>query len=258
MPLPKLEFKDPALNAEAANKIDAWRLAHTKASKAKAKTNAKPYNQIPYLIGLMVAIAVFFGIGIKAMGHSFGKFVVGFTFVFLIAVLAYTAAAQATAKHYGIGYAAWAILFGLIISNTVGTPKWVMPAVQTEYYIKTGLVLLGAEILFGKILSIGVPGIFVAWVVTPTVLIATYIFGQKIVKMPSKTLNITISCRHVGLRCFRRHRHGSRLSRQKGRTDVGCRSVVGVYLNHDDRHAGFYQGCGYAARFGRGLDGRHD
>lgn len=186
-------FKDSSLNAEAADKIDAWRLAHTKASKAKAKTNAKPYNQIPYLIGLMVAIAIFFGIGIKVMGHSFGKFVVGFTFVFLIAVLAYTAAAHATAKHYGIGYAAWAILFGLIISNTVGTPKWVMPAVQTEYYIKTGLVLLGAEILFGKILSIGVPGIFVAWVVTPTVLVTTYIFGQKIVKIPSKTLNITIS-----------------------------------------------------------------
>ena len=96
-------------------------------------------------------------------------------------------------QHYGIGYAAWAILFGLIISNTIGTPKWVMPGVQTEYYIKTGLVLLGAEILFGKILSIGVPGIFVAWVVTPIVLVCTYIFGQKVVKMPSKTLNIVVS-----------------------------------------------------------------
>jgi uncharacterized membrane protein YadS len=127
------------------------------------------------------------------MGNSMTKFMVGFAFVFLMAVLAYTAASNATMKHYGIGYAAWAILFGLIISNTVGTPKWVMHAVQTEYYIKTGLVLLGAEILFGKILLIGVPGIFVAWVVTPTVLICTYIFGQKIVKMPSKTLNITIS-----------------------------------------------------------------
>lgn len=68
-----------------------------------------------------------------------------------------------------------------------------MPAVQVEYYIKTGLVLLGAEILFGKILSIGIPGIFVAWVVTPVVLTTTYFFGQKIVKVPSKTLNITVS-----------------------------------------------------------------
>jgi uncharacterized membrane protein YadS len=186
-------FQDAALNAAAVKAIDDWRSAHAKASSAKKKIGAKPYNQIPYLIGLMAVMGVFFGIGMAVMGKSFGKFFVGFIFVFFIATLAYLAAAQSTAKEYGIGYAAWAILFGLIISNTVGTPKWVMPAVQTEYYIKTGLVLLGAEILFGKILSIGIPGIFVAWVVTPTVLITTYIFGQKVVKMPSKTLNITIS-----------------------------------------------------------------
>ena len=142
---------------------------------------------------MMIAMAVFFGIGMKVMGKSFGQFVLGFTVVFALACLAYVAAGNATMKHYGIGYAAWAILFGLIISNTVGTPKWVLPAVQTEYYIKTGLVLLGAEILFGKILSIGIPGIFVAWVVTPVVLVTTYLFGQKIVGIPSKTLNITVS-----------------------------------------------------------------
>ncbi|MEE9403231.1 MAG: putative sulfate exporter family transporter, partial [Desulfobacteria bacterium] len=186
-------FHDESLNAEATKSIDAWRAAHIKASKAKSKIKSHSYNLIPSLICLMIILAIFFGIGWKVMGNSMTKFMVGFAFVFLMAVLAYTAASNATMKHYGIGYAAWAILFGLIISNTVGTPKWVMHAVQTEYYIKTGLVLLGAEILFGKILLIGVPGIFVAWVVTPTVLISTYIFGQKIVKMPSKTLNITIS-----------------------------------------------------------------
>ncbi len=67
------------------------------------------------------------------------------------------------------------------------------PAVCTEFYIKTGLVLLGAEILFNKILAIGKPGIFIAWICTPVTLILTYWFGQKIIKMPSKTLNITIS-----------------------------------------------------------------
>ena len=47
--------------------------------------------------------------------------------------------------------------------------------------------------LFNKIVAIGVPGIFVAWVVTPIVLISTFIFGQKVLKMPSKSLNIVIS-----------------------------------------------------------------
>ena len=98
----------------------------------------------------------------KAMGKEFGKFAFGFIFVFSLALLTYLAANQATMKQYGIGYAAWAIFFGMLISNTVGTPKWAMPAVQTEYYIKTGLVLLGAKILFEKIITIGTAGIFVA------------------------------------------------------------------------------------------------
>ncbi len=187
-------FKSDKLINKAIDAIDMWRVAHSKVSNMKKKVSAaKPYNQIFYLLALMIFLALFFGIGMAAMGKSMPRFMLGFSFVFLIALLSYAASAQTTMKHYGIGYAAWAILFGLIISNTVGTPKWVMKAVQTEYYIKTGLVLLGAEILFGKILSIGIPGIFVAWIVTPIVLVSTYIFGQKVIKIPSKTLNITIS-----------------------------------------------------------------
>lgn len=186
-------FQDQALNAQAKDAIDVWRQAHSDASKAKSKTSVSSYNQIPWLIACCAALGLFFAIGISFMGHNVGKFLVGFVFVFAVASLAYLCAGQATMKQYGIDWAAWAILLGLLISNTVGTPKWVMPAVQTEYYIKTGLVLLGAEVLFNKIVAIGIPGIFVAWVVTPIVLISTYIFGQKIVKMPSKTLNIVIS-----------------------------------------------------------------
>jgi len=186
-------FENESLNAEAKSAVGAWLTAKNAASKAKKKASVKPYNQIGYLIGLGVVFALLFGLGMAVMGKSFGEFAKGFVFVFIVAILAYLLSAQATAKAYGIGYAAWAIAIGLIISNTVGTPEWVKPAVQTEYYIKTGLVLLGAEILFGKILSIGVPGIFVAWIVTPIVLVTTFIFGQKIIKIPSKTLNITIS-----------------------------------------------------------------
>ncbi len=186
-------FKDEKLNKEASTAIAAWRDAKVKASTAKKKAKYKPFLQLPYLIGLMAAMAAFFGIGTWVMGRSILKFMLGFVFVFMLAVLACTAASQTTMQNLGIGYAAWAILFGLIISNTIGTPKWVKAAVQTEYFIKTGLVLLGAEILFGKILEIGIPGIFVAWVVTPIVLVTTYIFGQKVLKIGSKTLNITIS-----------------------------------------------------------------
>lgn len=186
-------FEDASLNEAAKLAIMDWRNARLVEKKAKKKVKkAKPYNQVLTLIGLGVFFAIFFGIGMVFMGKSFTEFLVAFSFVYAITILAWLASYQVTMKHYGIGYAAWAIFFGMLISNTVGTPKWVFPAVQTEYYIKTGLVLLGATILFEKIITIGTAGIFVAWVVTPTVWLVTYWFGQKIIKMPSKRLNATI------------------------------------------------------------------
>lgn len=186
-------FKDEALNKQAESDIKAWLAAKDKTSKAKRKVSNKPYNRFPYLLGLAVALAFFFGIGRAVMGDSFIRFFVGFFFVFILAVLAYMGETQATMKHWGFGFPLWAIVFGMLISNTIGTPRWVEPAVQTEYYIKTGLVLLGAEILFNKILAIGKPGIFIAWICTPITLIVTYWFGQRVLKIASKTLNITIS-----------------------------------------------------------------
>lgn len=186
-------FTDEELNAAAITAIEEWRLAENISISAKSKTKVEPYNQIPNLIILMLILALFFGIGLRIMGHSFTKFALGFILVFFIAVLSYLLEENATMNHYGIGYAAWAILIGLIISNTIRTPEWVKPAVQTEFYIKTGLVILGAEILFGKILTIGIPGIFVAWGVTPVVLVTSFWFGRKYLKIKSDTLNITIS-----------------------------------------------------------------
>ncbi|MDL2279404.1 YeiH family protein [Desulfovibrio sp. OttesenSCG-928-G11] len=186
-------FKDEALNGEAKDKIAAWRKAQAASSKAAAAASGKAKNLFGSLFMAMVGGMVFFGIGMYFMGHNVAKFAVGFLGVFVVAVLAFMMGSQGTMKTYGIGSEAWAIIIGMLIANTVGTPKWVKPGIQTEYFIKTGLVCLGAEVLFDKIVAIGIPGIFVAWVVTPTVLICTFIFGQKVLKMPSKTLNITIS-----------------------------------------------------------------
>lgn len=116
-------FSDENLNNEAKSSITAWRDTHLKASKAKKKTKAKAYNQIGYLILLGIVFALFFGIGIFAMGKPLGEFLKGFVFVFLIALLAYIGSSQATMKYYGIGYAAWAIFFGMLIKQHGRNPK---------------------------------------------------------------------------------------------------------------------------------------
>ena len=142
---------------------------------------------------LFALLAAFLGAGILLLKENLKSFVKGFVLVFLVTVLAYLLAAQTEFRSVGLGYALWAIVLGLLISNTFGIPDFVRPALKHELFIKTGLVLLGAEVLFGKILAIGLPGIFVAWIVTPVVLISTFWFGDKILKVRSKTLNVTLS-----------------------------------------------------------------
>ncbi len=186
-------FQDQALNDDASAKISQWRADHKAAGEAKKKTENKAHNYIPSLIVLFLFLAAFFGVGIALMGKNVPEFVMGFVGVFLVSMLAYMLGGQAISKQYGFGAEAWGVVLGMLIANTVGTPRWVLPACQVEFFIKTGLVLLGAEVLFNKIVAIGIPGIFVAWVVTPIVLVCTYIFGQTVLKMPSKTLNIVIS-----------------------------------------------------------------
>ena len=187
------QFKDAKLNDIADKAITSWRGAKRKADGASKKANVKPFNILPTLPVVMVALSLVFSVGIVAMGHSAPKFFIGFIGLFVFTVFALMMGGQLNMRYWGIGTEAWAIILGMLIANTVGTPNWMKPALQVEYYIKTGLVLLGAEILFGKVVAIGIPGIFVAWVVTPIVLITTFIFGQKVLKIPSKTLNITIS-----------------------------------------------------------------
>ena len=149
--------------------------------------------QLARLIMLGVALMVLTAVAVQVMGGAAGRQGAGFLPLFALAVVAYTFAQQSGIRATGFGYAFWALLLGLSIANTVGTPSWIKPALRSELYIKTGLVLLGAEILFGNILSLGVPGLFVAWVVTPTVIIFMYQFGTRILKITSRPLVIVIA-----------------------------------------------------------------
>jgi uncharacterized membrane protein YadS len=55
-----------------------------------------------------------------------------------------------------IEYVLWAILFGLIVSNTIGLPAICEAGIDTyEFWLKTGIVLLGVRFLLGDIARLG-------------------------------------------------------------------------------------------------------
>ena len=145
------------------------------------------------ILGAFAVTLVGFGSGVAIGGQDWRRFAQGFVPVFLLALFAYILSGQQAVKSYSLEYALWALMVGLLISNTIGTPQTWKPGVRTEFYMKVGLVLLGAEVLLGLLLKLGMPGVFIAWVVTPIVLITTFWFGQKVLKIPSASLNMVIS-----------------------------------------------------------------
>src|SRR2546422_48783 len=55
-----------------------------------------------------------------------------------------------------IEYVLWAIVFGLIVSNTVGVPAVCRKGVDTyEFWLKVGIVLLGVRFLLGDVVKLG-------------------------------------------------------------------------------------------------------
>jgi uncharacterized integral membrane protein (TIGR00698 family) len=86
--------------------------------------------------------------------------------ILLLAVVGYAGKfIEQFIAHYGkahhlvlpnIEYVLWAILIGLVISNTVGIPAIFRSGVATyEFWLKAGIVLLGARFLLGDVRRLG-------------------------------------------------------------------------------------------------------
>lgn len=156
-------------------------------------TRAALQRGVAGMAGVGVLLGLLLGLGQAGLGRSLPRFLAGFAAVFLLGLLTYLLSEQKIIKYYSLEYPLWGLAVGLLVNFTIGQPAFLKPALLTEFYIKTGLVLLGVEVLLPNLIALGIPGICVSWVVTPIVLITTYLFGQKVLKMESPALNMVIS-----------------------------------------------------------------
>ena len=144
------------------------------------------------LLRTFAVVTILFSAGIKLMGGKLRKFLPAFAALFVIAVIVRLVSAEFTLNRY-LEWAFWALLIGLLIANTVGTPEWLKPAIQTEFYIKTGLVIMGFSVLFSNIAKFGLYGLGIAWIVTPIVILFIWWFGTRVLKIDNKPLVITLA-----------------------------------------------------------------
>ncbi len=137
-------------------------------------------------------LAVLFSAGARLMGEKAKQYIPAFIGVFALGVIVRLISAEFTLNRY-LEWAFWALIVGLLVSNTVGVPKWLRPAVKTEFYIKTGLVVMGFSVLFSNIAKFGLYGLGISWIVCPLCIIFMWWFGTKVLKIKNKPLVITLA-----------------------------------------------------------------
>ncbi len=118
--------------------------------------------------------------GIILIGGNAAAFALGLPAIYGLAWLARFIAGNGLFVDWGIEYVILALGLGLLISNTVGSPEWLRPAVQTEFFIKTGLVILGASLLLTEILQAGALGIVQAVLVVCVVWYTCFWLSRKL------------------------------------------------------------------------------
>ena len=141
---------------------------------AAAVVGAKVFTQDNFskVIYIGIGFVIVTTIGMALLDARLVPFLIGLPFVFAPAWFARFLAGNGLLQDWGIEYVIFALFLGLLVSNTIGVPEWLKPAVQTEFFIKTGLVMLGASLLFMEVLQAGALGIvqavlvvFVVWYV---------------------------------------------------------------------------------------------
>jgi uncharacterized membrane protein YadS len=172
---------------------DYWFKASDWVSDPREAFMSKGDWQFKSMFATSLVLAFVLMVGCWWQRQSVGAFAMAFVILMCLTILAFVLSSQSLLKYANLEYPLWALMVGLIIANTIGCPEWLKPAVRPDLFVKIGLVLLGAEVLFGKLLVLGLPGILVSWTVTPIVLIGTYVFGQRVLRMESRSLNMVIS-----------------------------------------------------------------
>lgn len=126
-------------------------------------------NNLLLIAGIGVVFMVISAIAITLSGGNAAGFVRGFALIYIIAIASLIIAGNKSVSYYGIEYVVFALVAGLLISNLTTLPNWLKEAARSEFFIKTGLVILGSSILFTDIVQAGVPGILQAVVVVAVV-----------------------------------------------------------------------------------------
>jgi uncharacterized integral membrane protein (TIGR00698 family) len=136
-------------------------------------------NGIKY-VALLGAFLVLFTIVTSFIGQKPKAFIPSFIFIFLLSTVIYTIGNWDQANKYNLEPPLVALVAGLFISNVIGLPRWFDAGFRVEFYIKLGIVLLGATLPFTLIIFAGPVAILQASAVSIATFLTIFFVARRL------------------------------------------------------------------------------
>jgi len=136
-------------------------------------------NALRYL-ALFSVLLLLFTIVVSFIGQKPKEFIPGFIFVFILSAIIYFIGNWDQANRYNLEPPLVALLLGLFISNVIGLPRWLDAGFRVEFYIKLGIVLLGATLPFTLIIWAGPVAILQASIVSIVTFLTIFFTARKL------------------------------------------------------------------------------
>ncbi|HEX8828446.1 MAG TPA: putative sulfate exporter family transporter, partial [Xanthobacteraceae bacterium] len=123
---------------------------------------------------------ILFGVGAAIMGANLREFVPAFIFLYVGSVIMFAIAGWANAAQFNLEAPLVALILGLIVANVFRLPTWMDSAFRVEYFIKTGIVLLGATFPLALVLTAGPVAIVQATIISLVTCLVIYFIGTRV------------------------------------------------------------------------------
>ena len=132
-----------------------------------------------YMLQFLAWLAVF-TISTSVMGFKVRQYVPGFIIIYIASTAILVFGQWKVAHDNNLESPIVALIVGLIIRNLFKLPRWFETSLRTEYYIKTGIVLLGATLPFILIVYAGPIAFVQATIVSLCTFLTIYMVGTRL------------------------------------------------------------------------------
>jgi hypothetical protein len=142
-------------------------------------------NWIWYVL-LYAVFGAIFTASTSVMGHKAKQYVPGFTLIYLVSVLILIVSQSRFFHYYSLEAPLVALILGLLVGNFAWLPRWLDSSLRTEYYIKTGIVLLGATLPLTLIVTAGPIAFVQATIVSLCTWLIMFFVATRVFKLDNR------------------------------------------------------------------------